>query len=305
VDLRQLEILRAVADTGSFTAAGHRLHLSQSAVSRQILLLEDELDEPLFLRVSGTIKITPVGTTLLGLSRRVFEDIEATRASIVESRDTLAGTIRLVGGMTVCLYVFPTLLKEFRRAHPEVEVKVTPAPAPRLVRQLQSGAADLGLVTLPVEGSTLVVEPVIREELLLVTSPQHRLAHKKSIGPQDLALEPFVLFEAGSNSRRTIEEFFSREQIAPKVVTETENVEIIKALVRIRLGISIVPYQAVAREVHAGQLFCARITGRRLFRETGWVYLRASRLPRAVTEMRRIFEDIRPRLKLLPDASVG
>lgn len=305
MDLRQLEILRAVADTGSFTAAGHRLHLSQSAVSRQILLLEHELDEQLFLRASGKIRITRVGSTLLALSRRVFDDIEATRASIMDSRERLAGTIRLVGGMTVCLYVFPPLLKEFRRAHPEVEVKVTPAAAPRLVRQLRTGAADLGLVTLPVEGASLVVEPVIREELLLVMSPQHRLARKTPITSQDLASEPFVLFEAGSSSRRTIEAFFSREQIAPRVVTETENVEIIKALVRIRLGISIVPYQAVAREVHAGQLCCARIAGRRLFRETGWVYLRSSRPPRAVAEMRRIFEDIRPRLKLLPDASMG
>jgi DNA-binding transcriptional LysR family regulator len=296
VDLRQLEILRAVAETGSFTAAGHQLHLSQSAVSRQILLLEDELDEQLFLRVSGKIKITPVGTTLLGLSRRVFEDIEATRARIAESRKTLAGTIRVVGGMTVCLYGFPPLLKEFRRHHPDVEVKVTPAATPRLVRQLRTGAADLGLVTLPVEGSSLVVEPVIREELLVVTSPQHPLARrKKSVTPEDLASQPFVLFEAGSNSRRTIE---------PKVVTETENVEIIKALVRVKLGISIVPYQAVAREVHAGQLFCARIAGRRLFRETGWVYVRSGHPSRTVVEMRRIFDQIRPRLRLLPEASV-
>ena len=130
MDLRQLEILRAVADTGSFTAAGHQLHLSQSAVSRQILLLEDELDEQLFLRVSGKIKITPAGTTLLALSRRVFDDIEATRAAIVESRETLAGTLRLIGGMTVCLYVCPPLLKEFRRAHPDVEVKVTVTVVP-------------------------------------------------------------------------------------------------------------------------------------------------------------------------------
>jgi DNA-binding transcriptional LysR family regulator len=301
VDLRQLEILRAVADTGSFTAAGHQLHLSQSAVSRQILLLEDELDEQLFLRASGKIKITAAGTTLLALSRRVFEDIEATRASITESRQTLAGTVRLVGGMTVCLYVFPPLLKEFRRAHPDVEVKVTPASTPRLVRQLSSGAADLGLVTLPVEGPSLVVEPTMKEEMMLVTSPQHPLARKKQILAADLADQPFVLFEAGSNSRRSIEEFFSREQIAPKVVTETENVEIIKALVRVQLGISIVPYQAVAREVNAGQLFCSRIAGRRMFRETGWAYVRSTRLPRAVVEMRRIFEDIRPKLKLMPD----
>jgi len=301
VDLRQLEILRAVADTGSFTAAGHQLHLSQSAVSRQILLLEDELSEQLFLRVAGKIRITPAGTALLALSHRVFEDIDTTRAAIVESRQTLGGTIRLIGGMTVCLYVFPPLLKEFKKAHPNVEVKVTPAATPRLIRQLQSGVADLGLVTLPVDDRSLVVEPVIREELLLVASPQHPLARKKRIAAADLADLPFVLFEAGSNSRRTIEEFFSIEQIAPKVVTETENVEIIKALVRVGLGISIIPYQAMAREVGAGQLFCARIAGHQLFRETGWVHAKSSRLPRVVEEMKRMFDLIRPRLKLLPD----
>jgi DNA-binding transcriptional LysR family regulator len=305
VDLRQLEVLRAVAETGSFTAAGHHLHLSQSAVSRQILMLENELEEQVFLRVGGKIRITPAGSALLALSRRVFEDIEATRSSIVDARQTLAGTIRLVGGMTVCLYVFPPLIKEFRKHHPNVEVKVTPTSTPRLVRQLKTGAADLGLVTLPVDDPHLVVEPVLQEELLLVTAPQHPLAHKRHVAARDLARQPFVLFEAGSNSRRTIEEFFAREQIAPKVVTETENVEIIKALVRVRLGISIVPYQAVAREVHAGQLFCSRVAGRRLFRETGWVCLRSTRPPRAVVEMRRMFETIRPRLKLLPDGPVG
>ncbi len=303
VDLRQLEILRAVADTGSFTAAGHHLHLSQSAVSRQILLLEDQLEEQVFLRVGGKLKITPAGSALLALSRRVFEDIEATKASIVDSRQSLGGTIRLVGGMTVCLYVFPPLLKEFRKHHPNVDVKVTPASTTRLVRQLRTGAADLGLVTLPIEDPNLQIEPALQEELLLVMSPQHPLARKKVVLPKDLARQPFVLFEAGSNSRRTIEEFFSRQQIAPKVVTETENVEIIKALVRVRLGISIIPYQAMAREVSAGQLSCARIAGQSLSRETGWAHLKSNRLPRAVVEMKRMLEIVAPRLRLLPESA--
>jgi len=304
MDLRQLEILRAVADTGSFTAAGHQLHLSQSAVSRQILLLEEELEEQLFLRVGGKIRITPAGTTLLTLSRRVFEEIGEAKASILESRRTLGGTLRLVGGMTVCLYVFPTLLKEFRREHPAVEVKLTAGSTPRLVRQLRTGGADLGLLTLPIDDPNLVSESVFREELLVVMAPQHPLARKKAVTPQDLAKQPFVLFEAGSNSRRAIEAFFMREQIAPKVVTETENVEIIKALVRIRMGISIVPYQAVAREVSSGQLCIARIAGQKLSRETGWVHLRANRLPRAVQEMKRMLESVRPRLKLLPGDTI-
>jgi DNA-binding transcriptional LysR family regulator len=191
-------------------------------------------------------------------------------------------------------------LKEFRRVHPGVDVKLTTGATPRLIRQLRTGGADLGLLTLPIDDPSLATESVIREELLLITAPQHPLARKRQITPQDLLRQPFVLFEPGSNSRRVIEEFFVREQIEPKVVTETENVEIIKALVRVRMGIAIVPYQAIAREVSAGQLFCARIAGQKLFRETGWVHPRANRLPRAVQEMRRILEELRPRLKLHP-----
>src|ERR687887_2306743 len=141
MDLRQLGILRAGAEAGSFTSAGRQLHLSQSAVSRQILLLEEELNEELFLRIGRKIRITPAGETLLRLSRRVFDDIDEARATIRESQQTLSGTLRLVGGMTVCLYVFPPLLKEFRRRHPDVDIKVITGGTPRLVRKLRSGDA--------------------------------------------------------------------------------------------------------------------------------------------------------------------
>ena len=147
MDLRQLEILRAVADTGSFTGAGQRLHLSQSAVSRQILLLEEELKEQLFLRLGRKVRITPTGTTLLGLSQRLFDDLEQTRTAILESQQRVTGTLRLVGGMTVCLYVFPLLLKTFRKEYPNVDVKVTrrgdaAADSPAARRRRRSRPAD-------------------------------------------------------------------------------------------------------------------------------------------------------------------
>ena len=189
--------------------------------------------------------------------------------------------------------MFPPLLKAFRKEHPGVEVKLTPGATPRLIRQLRTGDADLGLLTLPIDDPNLVSVPVMREELLLVTAPTHPLARKKQVTPQDLIGQPFVLFEAGSNSRKAIEAFFVREQIAPKVVTETENVEIIKALVMVGMGMAIIPYQAVAREVRAGQLFCARIAGQQLVRETGWVHLRLDRVPRAVQELMRTLEKVR------------
>ena len=294
MDLRQLEIIRAIAEAGSFTAAGEKLHVSQSAISRQILLLEDELGEPVFHRIGRRIRITPVGESLLQLSRRVFQDLQDTVAGISDTRESLGGTLRLVGGMTVCLYVFPVLLAEVRRIHPKLDLKVTVGSAERSIAMLRTGAGDLGLLTLPVDVDDLVSKPVLEEELLLVTYPTHPLAAKKSIAPQDLADQAFVLFETGSITRRLVEGFFREEGLEPEIIMETENVEIIKAMVRHGLGISIIPWQAAVVDVRNGQLFSSRIEGRALHRQTGWLYPKMSRLPRTVSEVIRIFDTVRP-----------
>ncbi len=297
MDLRQLEIIRAIADTGSFTAAGEKLHVSQSAISRQILLLEAELGEPVFHRIGRRIKITPAGESLLQLSHRVFQDVQDTVAQVTEKQESLRGTMRLVGGMTVCLYVFPSLLAEIRRTHPQLDLKITVGSGERSIALLRSGAGDLGLVTLPVVAADLEAVPVLEEELLLVTYPSHPLAKKRGVTPADLAHEPFILFETGSITRRLVEDFFTREHIAPEIVMETENVEIIKAMVRHGVGISIIPWQAATADVRAKQLFCSRIEGHALHRQTGWLYPKMRRLPRAVSEVMRVFEQIRPQLE--------
>ena len=297
MDLRQLEIIRAIADTGSFTAAGEQLHVSQSAISRQILLLEEELGEPVFHRIGRRIRITPAGESLLQLSHRVFRDLQETVSTISDKREALSGTMRLVGGMTVCLYVFPALLAEVRRVHPHLDMKVTVGSAERSIAMLRSGAGDLGMITLPVEATDLVSVPVLEEELLLITYPAHPLAKKKSITPADLHKQDFVLFETGSITRRLVESFFAREGVEAEIIMETENVEIIKAMVRNGLGISIIPSQAAASDIRTGQLFCSRIAGHSLVRQTGWLYPKMSRLPRTVSEVIRIFETLRPKLE--------
>ncbi len=301
MDLRQLEILKAVAETGSFTGAGEKLHVSQSAISRQILLLEEELQEQLFLRRGRRVVITSAGEALVQLSQRVFTDVSDTVRQIAERQQDLTGTLSVAGGMTVCLYVLPLVLREFQHAHPRVDLRLVTGATPRLVRELKGGTADVALLTLPVDESDLEAVPVIREELLLVMRPDHALARRKRVGPEDLVRQPFVLFEPHSNSRRVVDTFLASANIEPRIVLETENVEILKALVRAGLGLSVIPYQAVAREVRSGQLACARIGGTKLERETGWVYPRTSRLPRMLAELFKVFDQIKPKLRLAPD----
>ncbi len=298
MDLRQLEILQAIAETGSFTACGRKLHVSQSAISRQILLLEEELGEPLFLRVGRQVRMTPAAESLVQLGQRVFLDLRETVGTITDRTRELRGVLRLTGGMTVCLYVFPPLLKHLRRVHPQLDVRLTVATAGRSVQEIRAGRVDAGLLTLPVDESDLVTVPVLREELLLVMNPTHPLARRRRVLPKDLADEPFVLFELGSATRRVIDTFFATEGIEPTVVMDTENVEIIKAMVKTGLGIGIVPYQSVAREVRAGQFAIARVEGHELVRETGWVYARANRVPRMIHELLAAFEAIKGKLRL-------
>ena len=152
MDLRQLEILQAIAETGSFTACGRKLHVSQSAISRQILLLEEELGEPLFLRVGRQVRMTPAAESLVQLGQRVFLDVRETVGAITDRTRELRGTLRLSGGMTVCLYVFPPLLKHLRRVHPHLDVRLTVATAGRSVQEIRGGRVDAGLLTLPVAG---------------------------------------------------------------------------------------------------------------------------------------------------------
>ena len=300
MDLRQLEILQTIAETGSFTACGRTLHVSQSAISRQILLLEEELGEPLFLRVGRQVRMTQAAENLVQLGKRVFQDVRETVGAITDRTRELRGRLRLSGGMTVCLYVFPPLLKHLRRVHPHLDVRLNVAVAGRSVQEIRAGHVDAGLLTLPVEESDLVTVPVLREELLLVTMPTHPLAKQRRVAPAELAGQPFVMFETGSATRHVIDRFFVGENIEPTIVMETENVEIIKAMVKTGLGISIVPYQAVAREVRARQFFCARIEGYELARETGWVYGKANRTPRVIQELLAAFDEVRGRLRLSP-----
>jgi DNA-binding transcriptional LysR family regulator len=108
-----------------------------------------------------------------------------------------------------------------------------------------------------------------------------------------LAKYPLILYETGSNSRRVLDEFFLEAQIPVVVAMETENVEIIKAMVGNGLGVSIIPFAAVAKDVRTKRLAYARVKGRKLYRETGWVYLKSEYVPRTITEMIRVFDQMK------------
>jgi DNA-binding transcriptional LysR family regulator len=291
MDVRQLEMFRAVAEEGSFTRAAERLHVSQSAVSRQVQLLEDELGGRLLHRGKRAMPTAP-GELLLRLAQRVQRDMQDVVGQISDTQELKRGTLTLAGGMTVCMHILPPLLKKYRTLYKGVDLRVVSASAETIQRLVRAHEIDLALLTLPVTAPDLEVVPVLKEEMVVVMGPSHPLARQRSVDAPGLARFPLIFYEKGSNSRRVQDEVFAEHGLPVKVAMETENVEIIKAMVGAGLGLALIPYAAIAKDVRAGRFAYARLRGRRPFRETGWVYLKSG-LPRSATEMLRLFEEVK------------
>jgi DNA-binding transcriptional LysR family regulator len=290
MDVRQLEMFRAVAEEGAFTRAAERLHVSQSAISRQLQLLEQELGTMLLRRTGRGVSLTAHGELLLSAANRINREIQDAVSQISDTLALQRGLLSLGGGMTVSLYILPKLLKKFRSLYRNVDLRITTGESDLLLKLLRTGQVDLALLTLPIVATDLQVQPVLKEEMVVVTSGNHPLTRVRTVDARNLRRYPFVLFESGSNTRKVLDEFLLEEQSPVNVVMETENVEIIKAMVASGLGVTLLPYSAIAGELRTGRFAWARVRGRRLYRETGWVFPRSEYLPRSVTEVLRVFD---------------
>lgn len=296
MDLRQLDMFRAVAEEGSFTSAAKRLHVSQSAISRQVKILEDELGVRLLHRGARGVAVTRSGELMLSLTHRLNREVKDVVAQIAESQDLLRGSLTVAGGMTVCLHILPRVLRRYRRSYEGVDLKVVTGRNESLLALLRVHEVDLALLTLPVTDRDFEVVPVLKEEMVVVTAPRHPLAARRSVDVETLASFPQILYEIGSNTRRVQDRLFAQTDRPLNVAMETENVEITKAMVGAGLGISLIPFAAAAREVKSGRLAITRVRGQRLFRQAGWVYLASEYVPPPVTAMLELFESMKPRL---------
>lgn len=267
MDLRQFEMFQAIVETGSFTKAGEKLFVSQSAISRQIKLLEEELGDQLFKRIHKRVYLTPTGDVLLQYCHRVFRELRQLTAEISDLTQLRRGNLQLAGGMSVCTYLFPPLLKRYQDLYPNIELSIATGMTEEILRMLRANEVDLALLTLPYDEPGLEVVPAVEEEMVLVMHSRHPLATRKEVSFADLVPYTFIHFEKGSNTRKLLDRIFEEEQVQFRNTMELQNVEITKPLVENGLGISIIPYPAVARNRNKGNLSYCRIGGRRIYRK--------------------------------------
>jgi len=284
LQLHQLETLIAVAQCRSFTGAADELSLTQPAVSQHIRALEEELGVYLVDRSTNPVSLTEAGLLLFERASEVLRHIDDTRRALDDLRSGEIGIVRLAAGSTACIYTLPKVLEAFRAAHPRINIHISSGTTRDIVRLLESSVVDLGIVTTPVQEAWAHSVPLFRDEIVLVGTPGLlRESYRKgelpgqanmvTIGPEELENWPLVAFKAGYGFREFIDQFMVREGLHPNIPIELDNIEAIKELVRVGMGLAFVPQSALDRDVRSpGTFVRVAIRGtERLMRTTSMV----------------------------------
>jgi DNA-binding transcriptional LysR family regulator len=262
MEIRQLRALIAIADTGTFTAAARRLHVTQAAVSMQIRQLEDEVGTQLFARTPRRVRLTEAGEKLAARAKRILAEHDAAVVDLRELSGSLQHRLRIGTASTrVTAAPLPAILQELREQHPDTDITVVSGTSEKLVRQILAGDLDLAFVSLPVEVPEIETEALETDALVAIAGPDHPLSRRRVVTAAHLAAEKLILSESGGNTRRLIDEFFSSAGVKPKVVMELSRQTAINRMVEQQLGVSIAPLAAVEEEIRRGTLVARSIEG--------------------------------------------
>lgn len=217
MDLRQLEYVVAIADTGTFTAAASRAHASQPSVSHGVRALEAELGIDVFFRLGRSVAPTPAGEAVIAAARQALRDVETLQAAAAAAAGLREGRVDLVTLPTLAADPLAPILGRFRRERPGVQVRVTePEGDGALHDEVASGRAELGMADLGGgAGAGLVRVPLFEQELLLVAPPGVSLAAR--VAPGALARQTFVATPPGTSSRRLLDEVVPDAVVAVEI----------------------------------------------------------------------------------------
>jgi DNA-binding transcriptional LysR family regulator len=245
MDLRQLQYVTAIADTGSFTRGAERCLVAQSALSRQVAQLESELGARLFHRNNREVRLTAAGSVFVPAARRVLAEAARARAEVDDIVGVRRGHIRIGTTQTAsrCLEL-ATLLGGFRSQFPEVTIAVSTGPRQELLDALAVAELDLVLASdgEPAGDGIDIRELLAAEPLVAVVSRSHLTAQRDQVGLAELArTAPFVEFRSGTELRRRLDIAFESAGVSRTIAFELGQLTEMITFAAAGLGTAIVP----------------------------------------------------------------
>lgn len=241
----QLQAFQAVMEVKSFTEAAERLGISQSGISHAIRSLEEEFGLPLFRRDRNGIALTQAGQLAVDHVREILERAERIRQEISALSGLKLGKVRVGSFQSVATRILPSLVREFHRLYPGLEMSIFEGTDSEVQEWIISGTVDIGFVVAPCTGVESV--PVLEDEIRVVLPDKHPLGKRQTLSWEELGEEPLVVsrcsYEAIIASMTPPE--FSTDST---VRVEARNIQTVIAMVREGVGIALVPSLAIQEE---------------------------------------------------------
>jgi DNA-binding transcriptional LysR family regulator len=256
LELRQIRYALSVAKERSFTRASVRLNVSQSAVSEQIKLLEDEIGFPLFRRTPRGVEVTERGRTFLYEAERVIGDVLSLSDTARRLRGAPSDTLTLGMGSGMAQIFMPRLFENLSGQLAGVRLEILTAPTKNIFNDLHEERIDAGIA---IESDPervpagIVLDRLTVAEMALIVPPAHRLAKsKKPVDIGSLVAEPIIMSELTVGYGQVVLSLFADLGIRPNILAVADNIETMKAIVQSGTGIAIVPRMSAANEAALG-----------------------------------------------------
>ncbi|QYR20344.1 LysR family transcriptional regulator [Paenibacillus sp. sptzw28] len=279
MELRQLYYFVKVAKKEHVTQAAEEMHVAQSAVSRQIHQLEEELGAKLFLQKGRNLQLTAVGSLFLKRAEVILADLERAVVEVHEFLDPEKGEIRLGFPHSLGFSLIPEVVSAFRKKYPNVKFRFKQGMYPSLIRDVIKGDVDLSFVSpCPEQHEHVKGETVLTEELYAILPPGHPLAEEEAIDLIQLKDETFVMFSPGYSLRPIVWDACLEAGFTPNIGFEGEETDTIRGLVAAGMGVSLLPEMALYT---SGLLQPAKVRVRspKVTRTIGLIYRSNEKLP--------------------------
>ncbi len=282
-DLRQLRALVAVAEEGSFTFAAKKLFVTQSAVSHSLRTLEEQLGCRLLDRSGKRVAVTSEGEILFRRCKRVLQELDQATRDLDGLRRWGQTKIRVGAPHSLCHFVIPSVLREFRDCFPRCEPNIDAGDTAILLEKLDQGELDLVVGLKPKSHSKDGYRAMFHDQLAFVISPFHPWAAKEDEMLQTLTEQQFIIYAKATETHRLIESWM--EQMAGRIKKPLVlgDMQAIKEMAKLGTGVGIVASWVAAKEIADGTLKAVTIPGPQIDREWG-VFHSVQREPSLVEE---------------------
>jgi len=243
MELQQLRYFREVAEREHVTRAAENLFVSQSAISRGVTQLEEELGVPLFYRQGRAVVLSPYGRSFLEHVTRALSILESGKRLLNEQTGKESGTVSLGFLHSLGIEMVPGLIKEYRRKHPSIQFTLlVQRSGEMLMKELVAGSIDLCLSVPGMFGQSDVRWSHLLDEELLIALPRtHRLAARRTLHMRELSSEPFLALSPEHTLRIIFDKVCADASFLPKIAFEGMDIATLRGLIGAGLGIGLFP----------------------------------------------------------------